>query len=188
MNYQRAVSVLLAVTAASMLVTGSFGFTSVSADRGVSVAVVDSENAYVGVSVCEKDNGNENGANPVKVTVTNQFSEQFTVDRISWSDSAHPNKSALNPEVTLDSGDSHTFNNAFGDQVVTVEVSDGLEATVNAEVQDRSTCKTNGVGGEAHADGDKQGKEKTETPEPDEEKTETPEPDEEKTETPEPDD
>lgn len=137
MNYQRAVSVLLAVTAASMLVTGSFGFTSVSADRGVSVAVVEDENAYVGVSVCETDNGNGNGANPVKVTVTNQFAEPFTVVSISGDErSKHPNRK----KGKIAPGDSETFN-VFGDKEVTVTVDGGLDATVTAEVGDQCNSK-----------------------------------------------
>jgi len=154
MNYRRAVSVLLAVTAATMLVTGSFGFTSVSADRGVSVAVVDDENAYVSVSVCRKPSGNGkqngNGANGVKVTVTNRFSESFRVAAISGDGrTVQPSK-----KTEIGPGDSETYPNAFGDREVTVSVVGGLDATVTVEVGDRCNDRRSKRGG----------KEETETP------------------------
>ncbi|SFP28372.1 MULTISPECIES: hypothetical protein [Halolamina] len=178
MNYRRAVSVLLAVTAATMLVTGSFGFTSVSADRGVSVAVVESENAYVGVSVCEKDNGTGNGSDPVKVTVTNRFSEPFTVDEISWSDSAHQSKDRLNPKKgTLAPGESRTFNKTFGEQEVTVEVTGGLDATVTAEVGDRcNSANEEGTGTPTETATPTSNETATETATPTPDTTETPTP------------
>ncbi|WP_435116054.1 hypothetical protein [Halolamina sp. C58] len=135
MNTHRAVSVLLAAVAATMLVTGSFGFTSVSADRGVAVNVVESEEAYVGVVACEKSNGGDNGTEPARVMVTNQFSEEFTIEDVSWDD--------LKDERTLQPGDSTTFNNAFADTsdgTVAIEVSGGLDATVTAQVKEKSDC------------------------------------------------
>ncbi|WP_336326223.1 hypothetical protein [Halovenus sp. HT40] len=48
MNTLRLLSLGLAITAALLLVSGSLGFTSTTADRGVSVGVADDENAYVG--------------------------------------------------------------------------------------------------------------------------------------------
>ncbi|QKY19146.1 hypothetical protein B4589_001665 [Halolamina sp. CBA1230] len=159
MNPRRTVSVLFAVLAATMLVTGSFGFTSVSADRGVSINVVDSENAYVGVSVCEKSNGNGNengnGANPVRVTVTNQFSDSFTVEKIAAGDSAHSSEKEKQFGRSIDSGDRDTFN-AFGDEVVTVVVTDGLDATVTVEVEEKSTCNTNGTNSSDEDDNDEE--------------------------------
>ncbi|MFW5911459.1 MAG: hypothetical protein ACOCQV_01855 [Halolamina sp.] len=134
MNHRRAVSVLLAVTAAAMLVTGSFGFTSVSADRGVSVAVVDTENAFVNASACEKSNGQDDRTNPVSVTVTNQFSDDFTVDEITW-ESGHPSKQASNPDEPIEPGASETFDGTFGDDTVTVVVSGSLDAAVTVPVE-----------------------------------------------------
>lgn len=133
MNPRRAVSVLLAVAAAAMLVTGSFGFTSVSAERGVAVNVVESENAYVGVSACEKSNGNGNGTEPARVMVTNQFSEEFTVDDISWGE--------VTKQLSLDPGNSTTFNNVkLSDNTVTIGVTGGLDATVTTQVKEKGDC------------------------------------------------
>lgn len=143
MNYRRAVSVLLAATAATMLVTGSFGFTSVSADRGVDVAVVEDENAYVSVSVCQKPhgNGNENGANPVKVTVTNQYSEAFNVTTVSGdgTDKSPASGDELSP------GESVRYNNAFAETEVTVEVTGGLDATVTSQVEGKCGSQSGGT-------------------------------------------
>jgi hypothetical protein len=135
MNSNRAVSVLLAAVAATMLITGSFGFTSVSAERGVSVNVVESENAYVGVSACEKSNGGDKGANPVWVVVTNQFSDTFVVDDVSWDD--------LQKARVLQPGESTTFKNAFADRsdgTVTIQVAGGLDATVTGEAKEKADC------------------------------------------------
>ncbi|WP_049981482.1 hypothetical protein [Halolamina rubra] len=147
MNHRRAVSVLFAAAAATMLVTASFGFTGVSADRGVSVAVVESENAYVGVSVCETDRGSDNGSNPVKVTVSNQFSAPFTVTLISGDGKSvepNPNKAEIEP------GDTRMYPNAFGEEQVTVEVVGGLDASVTAEVGEQCT---NGISATTHGNG-----------------------------------
>jgi hypothetical protein len=48
MNTLRLLSLSLAVAAALLLVSGSFGFTSTTADRGVSVTTADDDSAYVG--------------------------------------------------------------------------------------------------------------------------------------------
>ena len=154
MNLRRAVSVLLAATAATMLVTGSFGFTSVSADRGVSVAVVDSENAYVNVTACAKSNGNGSAAKPAQITVTNQFSERFVVDRISWGSSAHPSKKSKTPkgdEADIEAGEGVTYDGGFGDGEVTVEVSGGIDATVSVPVEKKRNCDRN-AGNEDNGD------------------------------------
>jgi hypothetical protein len=138
MSHRRALSVVLAAVAATMLVTGSFGFTSVSAERGVSVAVVDSENAYVNASACAKSTGEGEGSSGVKVTVTNQFSGAFTVDEIRWNESAQAgNNDRLDPDEELPPGDSETYPNAFGDEEVTVVVSGDLDATVTVPVEGR---------------------------------------------------
>ena len=143
MSHRRALSVLLAAAAAAMLVTGSFGFTSVSAERGVSVAVVDSENAYVNATACEKSKGKGAGSQGAKVTVTNQFSSEFTVDEIRWNESAQSgNNDRLDPDEPLSPGESKTFNNAFADGELTVVVSDGLDATVSIPVEGQ--CGANG--------------------------------------------
>jgi hypothetical protein len=144
MSHRRALSVVLAAVAATMLVTGSFGFTSVSAERGVSVAVVDSENAYVNASACEKSSGAGEGADPVRVTVTNQFSSDFTVDEIRWNDSAQPgNNTQKKFDRTLQPGESARFDPNFGDEEVTVVVSGDLDATVTVPVDGR--CNVNNV-------------------------------------------
>jgi len=146
MKYTRSVSLVLAVAATAMLVTGSFGFTSVTAERNVSINVVDSENAYVDVSVCANanSNGDGNGASSVTVTVKNQFSEAFTVEEIAWSDDAHSGGKEWNQtnSTTIQPGNSETFNGAFGDDEVTVTVSGGVDARVTEDVGPQ--CKGNG--------------------------------------------
>jgi hypothetical protein len=139
MNLPRAVSVTLAVAAAAMLATGSLGFSSVSAERGVQVNVVDAEEAYVGVVACEKPSSNNQGegANPVRVWVTNQYSGQFTVTAVT-SDTGYSVTGQV-PEQ-LAPGDSERFESLNADSEVTVTVTGGLDAVVTVDVYSTATC------------------------------------------------
>ena len=178
MNPRRTVSVLFAALAATMLVTGSFGFTSVSADRGVSVNVVDSENAYVGVSVCKESNGEGNGAK-AEINVSNRFSDDFSVREITLGESEEPDwmKGSKDP---IPPGESETFRVKAGNHDhVTVEVTGGLDASVTVNVSDDRCIKNRGKGKDKQKD--KQNADGTPTPtaEPTERTTEasTPEAD-----------
>lgn len=137
MTIPRAVSVTLAVVAVALLATSTLGYSSASMDRGVQVDVVDAEDAYVNATACEKPQGNnsENGANPVRVTVTNQHTDSFTVESITWSDDAHPTKTELEPGDEVGPGETVTYNNAFGTDQVTIEVSGNFHATVTVDVE-----------------------------------------------------
>jgi hypothetical protein len=150
MTIPRAVSATLAVVAVAMLATSTMGYSSVSVDRGVQVNVVEAEDAYVNVTVCEtpqangSGNGPGNGANPVKVTVTNQHAGSFTVESITWSDDAHPNRNGMEPGDVVEPGSSVTYNNAFGTDQVTVVVSGTLDAAVTVDVE---ACDNDNSGG-----------------------------------------
>ena len=54
MTSTRTASVLLAIAAAGLLVTGSAGFTGANADRGVSVSVADDPNAFIGYDAADQ--------------------------------------------------------------------------------------------------------------------------------------
>ncbi|MGB9964502.1 hypothetical protein [Halobacterium hubeiense] len=149
MNWSRAVSIALALAAVSLLATGTLGFTSVSAERGVSVNVVDTDKAYVGVTACEPTNGNGSDANAssnngqgnadVYVTVTNRYSEPLTVEGIS----ANTHDAAPTDRNSIGSGARETYALHVDATEVTVDVDgDGFDATVTAEVEsaDRSDC------------------------------------------------
>ncbi|WP_336038246.1 hypothetical protein [Halobacterium yunchengense] len=150
MNARRAASVVLAVAAAAALATGSLGFTSASAERGVQVNVVEPEDGYVGVQACEKANGSGDGANPVRVWVTNQYTAQFTVERITTDagDEFTPNSN----RGTLDVGERESYEPLDADSELTVHVSEGLTATVNVQVDQKGDCPTKGDGGDPSSD------------------------------------
>ncbi|MGB9986582.1 hypothetical protein [Salarchaeum japonicum] len=134
MNTSKAISVTLAVIAVAALSVGTMGFTSVSADRPVSVNVVEKDDAYVGVVACEKSNGNGNGANPMRVWVTNRYTDAFTVERIEGDRTTTPTKK-------IQTGKRVRINPAFGADTVTVYVnSNGFSATVTADVYAKSEC------------------------------------------------
>lgn len=162
MNLQRAVSVTLAVAAAAMLATSSLGYTSVSAERGVQIEVVDTENAYVNAIACSTNNGNGNGngnGNPVKVHVTNQYSDEFTVEQIT-SDTDDEIAAGHVPE-SLSPGESHVFQSLQANDEVTITVTGGLDAAVTVDVKDKQDCpfgpgSSNGNGQNANGQGNPQ--------------------------------
>lgn len=147
MNTRRAVSIALAVAAAAMLATGSLGFSSVSAERGVQVNVVDTEDAFVNATVCRVDNGN---GDKVRVQVTNQYSSQFTVDTITTDLGRE-----LPPgqrSVELSPGESETFQGKLkANNEVTVVVSGKLTATVKVEIGSPN-CPIKGSSGAEESD------------------------------------
>jgi hypothetical protein len=147
MHGPRVVSIVLALAAVSMLATGTLGFTSVSAERGVSVNVVDSEDAYVGVTACApthngSGNGNGSGAGSadVYVTVTNQYSTPVVVERIEGGG----NDANLDDASRVISvGEVEQYPLQFDADEVTVEVTaDGFDATVTDAVveSERKDC------------------------------------------------
>ncbi|MCD2203016.1 hypothetical protein [Halobacterium sp. KA-6] len=145
MNVPRVVSIVLALAAVSMLATGTLGFTSVSAERGVSVNVVDSEDAYVGVTACapQNSNGASSSANAssgqgvgnteVYVSVRNRYSRDITVERITEA----AGDAQEEPSSHIGPGARKTYNLDFNATEITVEiVGDGFDATVTADVNE----------------------------------------------------
>jgi hypothetical protein len=75
---RRSLVALAAALLALTLVSGTGGFSSVAADRSVNVAVVDDDEAFVGI---EKGHIDRCGANQVALTVTNRLgSDLHTVE------------------------------------------------------------------------------------------------------------
>jgi hypothetical protein len=152
MNVPRVVSIALALAAVSMLATGTLGFTSVSAERGVSVNVVESEKAYVGVTACAPTNGNGNGNSSgngngkgnaaVYVWVTNQYSSDVTVERIEGGGSEISTFDSSDESISSGGEREYPFPDNASEVTVDV-VGDGFDATITAEVTapHRSECK-----------------------------------------------
>jgi len=136
-SLRRAASVALALSAAAMLATSSLGFTSATAERGVGVNVVAPEDAYVGVAVCEKNQGGGN-ANPVRVWVTNQYSRSLTVADVTsdTGDSLAPGQR----NERLGVGERARFESLRANDEVTVHVAGGLDAAVTVQVQQKGDC------------------------------------------------
>lgn len=81
MNLLRSASVTLAVIAAAVLMFGTVGFGSTTADRGMSVAVVDDDNAYVGYETSDIE---ANASDEVSlVEITNRFGSDTAVDVVN---------------------------------------------------------------------------------------------------------
>lgn len=78
MNTIRILSLGLAITAALFLVSGTLGFTSTTADRGVSVTVADDEDAFVGYNPTDVRGARED--NEIEIfTIQNRFNQNISV-------------------------------------------------------------------------------------------------------------
>ncbi|CQH61778.1 uncharacterized protein HHUB_3544 [Halobacterium hubeiense] len=143
MNGSRVASIVLALAAVSVLATGTLGFTSVSAERGVSVSVVDSESAYVGVTACapthsENETGNGSGAGSadVYVTVTNQYSTPVVVEGIEGDGGNDGDLDDSSRVIPV--GETKKYSLQFEAREVTVDATaDAFDATVTATVVEK---------------------------------------------------
>jgi hypothetical protein len=133
--------VLLAAAAATMLVTGSFGFTSVSAERGVSVNVVEDNQAYIDYHA--KDLSVENGDRVELVTLQNQLGGEvelvdysidngpLSIENVSGLDTVSPGSNG-----TI-SGTVHCTQETTGTVGVTVKLSgSGVSAEISGETRE----------------------------------------------------
>jgi hypothetical protein len=131
MNVLRNLSLLLALAAAAMLVSGTLGFTSTAADRGATVEAAGDDSAYVGY-----DTGTVeafDGDYVELVTVTNSLQTPLNIT-----------------DVTLESGDSVVNDNLdlptdigtgeAGAIEGTVSCEDDTEATVTMTIEAESTA------------------------------------------------
>lgn len=135
----------LLVVVVTGLSLGTSGFTAVQADRTVSVNVVDNDAAYVGVVACEKaaenGNGNDNGNAPIRVWVTNRYTDSLDVLEIASADAARTNQVQNGGAVAA--GERERFEPVFDAPVDTVTVrvtADGFDATVTRDVSTKSAC------------------------------------------------
>jgi hypothetical protein len=119
--------VVLATTA------GTGAFSTVGAERGVQVAVVDDDNAYLGVVIAANATGNDTTAN---ITVTNQFPDGTTLTSITatgpdGTTSLTPNDGALETGETT----SATIQNATCDSTITIHANGpGVQVTIDRPV------------------------------------------------------
>lgn len=84
MNQTKILILVLVIVASTGLVFGTFGFTSISAERGVSVQVVDDQHAFVGYQ--SGDLTVRDGETINLVTVTNQFPNTIDVTDVIIKD------------------------------------------------------------------------------------------------------
>lgn len=137
-------ALLVALTVSvSGATVGSSGFSAVEADRAVSVNVVDNDAAYVGVVACEKadENGTSNGKAPIRVWVTNRYTETLTVASVASADADWTNKNANHDTVGV--GQDEQFETVFDSKPDTVRVTvtaDGFDASVTRTVTPKSEC------------------------------------------------
>ncbi len=133
MNASRAVSIVLALAAVGMLATGTLGFTSVSAERAVSVNVVDNEDAYVGVAACAPTNANGTGEAKVYVSVMNRHSTEVTVEEIATRGGSTGDLPSS--KTSIATGEWETYRLYVNTSAVTVDVTGGgFDATITANV------------------------------------------------------
>jgi hypothetical protein len=133
MNGRRAASLLLACLAVSVLVFGSGGFSSVTAERSLSVAVVDTDEAYVGVDATQRGQ-----SGTLTVTVTNRFVEPLTVERLVV-DGSRERPPDGNATVRVGQQRTYSVKTAGADTVQVRVTAEGFEATVTVPVETTSS-------------------------------------------------
>lgn len=83
---RRALAVLALIVGLTLVLSTS-GVSAMEADRSLTVRVVDTEDAYVGVVACQhQESGAENSGNPVTVQLTNRLSEPLDGARVTGLD------------------------------------------------------------------------------------------------------
>lgn len=107
MNTVRLLSIGLAVAAGLLLVSGSLGFSSTTADRAISVDVADDESAFIGYNTTDKSEI-ESGETIDIVDISNRFAQEINVravdiesgkSEVKFDDTTHP---------TISSGETGT--------------------------------------------------------------------------------
>lgn len=112
---------------AALLILGTGGFSAMSADRGVSVAVADDEEAYVGYeATCDGPD--------LEITITNQFDSELTDGSVTVGGEQ---VSLLDDEESIGPGETETvtFNGVDSGSDVTVTVEgEGISAELDRAV------------------------------------------------------
>ena len=144
MSVLKKLSMSLAVIAVLSLVMGGLGFSSVSAERGVDIAVVDDEHAFVGYQ-SEDCEGVESGENITLVNVTNRFHTDVDVENVEVT-SNNPDVSFKSPTKPreIEPGDSG---------IIEAEV-DTCRPTSSAKVTATITVVGNGINATIFGEGE----------------------------------
>jgi len=139
MRNRRRLFALLAVTALAVSAVGTGGFSTTTADRGVTVDVVGDENAYMALEY--KDKTVSEGTHSL-VTATNQFAQD-----VSFTISANVEQSHTNLSVSVN-GDISDENISPGDSTdldVTLDCTNNETADRSATVSFSATADGDGV-------------------------------------------
>lgn len=136
MNTLRVLSTVLVLAAGIALIFGSAGFSSVAADRGVAISVVEDEHAYVGMAVCDQPATNSSG-HPVEIRVQNRFAADLTIDTIEGRLETGPD-----PPNSVGTGDSETFRIRVENDTEAVTLfahTESVSVEMTREIQNQST-------------------------------------------------
>jgi hypothetical protein len=160
----RTFALVFALLAAASLSAGTTGFSALSAERSVNVAVVEDDRAYVGVDVCDPtgnegsteraktdrtkvsknqdgQSGPSKGGNMVFVRVSNKYTDRLHVSLATDEDTIVGSQRPVTP------GTVETFNLKLDDVTdsVTVEVTAaGFEASITRPVERSTGCGNGG--------------------------------------------
>jgi hypothetical protein len=132
---RRLLPVALAVLAVASLALSTGGFSATIADRGVSVAVVDDDQAYLGVDLETTDASN--GTANLSVTVANRFPADTTLTAVEV-EAGGETRTPLAGGATVTTGDATTvrFANVSCGSTVSVTASgDGVAVTLSRPVE-----------------------------------------------------
>lgn len=119
MTHRRELLLLVALATAIGLTLGTSGFSSVSADRGIDVAVTDDEQAFLTFEQNTTDTAN--GTTAIEVTVGNQYPAGTTLSTVTVTANGTTTDLAENSQLSSGESRTHTFESVDCDETLSIE-------------------------------------------------------------------
>lgn len=130
MRYLKLASGLLAVVAVTVLVVGGAGFSQVSAERGLQVAVVSDDEALIGYDTPNKGETVTDGDTVTLVEVTNRVTSDISVEEVDVSGDEEIQVDTEDYPTDISPGDPAPVKAEITCENTDTEVTDQLEVTV----------------------------------------------------------
>lgn len=121
MIQRRELLLVVAVVTALAVTLGTGGVSSISADRGVDVAVAEDDHAYLGFE--QNATQVKNDTTTLEVTVRNQFPAQTSLSQVVVATNGTTVDLAENGRFESGTSSTHTFQSVPCDETVTVTAS-----------------------------------------------------------------
>jgi len=136
MSRRRTFLLVVALVTTLGLTLGTGGFSSVSADRGIDIAVTDDEQAFLAFSQNTTDT--TNGTTAVDVTVGNQYPAGTALSTVTVTINGTAVDLAENGQLSTGASRTYTFESVACDETIEIEAAgSGVEVSFNRSVSCR---------------------------------------------------